>query len=371
MKLALLCDTHFGCRNDSLFFLEKTEKFFNEVFFPYVNRNDIDAIIHLGDVFDRRKHVQFNTLERSKRFFLEPLRAFAATGRAVHLLLGNHDLFYNDRLDSSGFMTLLEAYPEFNLHVTPKHMKFGSMFVDFLPWVYEANREETNAFLREQRYADCAMSHLELCGFFNNDGAESRTGLNQAQLEHYPIVFSGHYHIRGVAGNIQFLGNPLQTIWGDYESLKGFAVLDTETKAVSWINNTDQSFVKVVYDEGECERIGFENIEIPEIKSKYVKLIVTGVIKNMYLFNKFSERVNKCEPIDLKVVMPSNLDQLMAQEDVEEPNEEEVKAKMMALTAKNPLQLLSGYVDSDGHFTHPERTKALLADLYRERGDLD
>ena len=35
-------------------------RFYNEVFFPYLDEHDIKHIIHLGDYFDRRKYVNFH-----------------------------------------------------------------------------------------------------------------------------------------------------------------------------------------------------------------------------------------------------------------------------------------------------------------------
>ena len=48
MKIALLNDTHFGCRNDSPAFIEYQNKFYNDLFFPYLQKNDIKCLIHLG-----------------------------------------------------------------------------------------------------------------------------------------------------------------------------------------------------------------------------------------------------------------------------------------------------------------------------------
>ena len=50
MKIALLNDTHFGARNDSPAFLEYFMRFYNEQFFPYLEKNNIKTLIHLGDV---------------------------------------------------------------------------------------------------------------------------------------------------------------------------------------------------------------------------------------------------------------------------------------------------------------------------------
>ena len=41
MKIALLNDTHFGCRNDNPAFVTYQNKFYDEVFFPYLIKNNI------------------------------------------------------------------------------------------------------------------------------------------------------------------------------------------------------------------------------------------------------------------------------------------------------------------------------------------
>ena len=47
MKIALLGDTHFGVRNDARHFHEYYEKFYSEVFFPYLEEHGINTIIQL------------------------------------------------------------------------------------------------------------------------------------------------------------------------------------------------------------------------------------------------------------------------------------------------------------------------------------
>ena len=49
MKIAMITDTHFGARNDNLAFNEYFYKFWENVFFPYLDEHKIDTIIHLGD----------------------------------------------------------------------------------------------------------------------------------------------------------------------------------------------------------------------------------------------------------------------------------------------------------------------------------
>ena len=69
MKIALLNDTHFGCRNDSPAFMEYQNKFYDNIFFPYLIENNIKYLIHLGDVVDRRKFINHNTAHNFRKKF--------------------------------------------------------------------------------------------------------------------------------------------------------------------------------------------------------------------------------------------------------------------------------------------------------------
>ena len=70
MKIALLNDTHFGARNDSPAFLDYFMRFYNEIFFPYLKENNIKTLVHLGDVVDRRKFINFKTAHTFREEFM-------------------------------------------------------------------------------------------------------------------------------------------------------------------------------------------------------------------------------------------------------------------------------------------------------------
>ncbi len=48
MKAALITDTHWGIRNDSVVYHKYFDKFYTNVFFPYLKEHDIKTIFHLG-----------------------------------------------------------------------------------------------------------------------------------------------------------------------------------------------------------------------------------------------------------------------------------------------------------------------------------
>ena len=73
MKIALITDTHWGVRNDNNSFMDNTKSFLDDVFFPYLQLHNIRDVIHLGDLVDRRKYINFNTANRLKEDFIKPL----------------------------------------------------------------------------------------------------------------------------------------------------------------------------------------------------------------------------------------------------------------------------------------------------------
>ena len=91
MKIALITDTHFGARSDSIPFDNFFAKFYTETFFPHLEREGIKTIIHLGDVFDRRKFINYNTLKKCREYFFDKT---SDMGIDVHMIAGNHDTFF-------------------------------------------------------------------------------------------------------------------------------------------------------------------------------------------------------------------------------------------------------------------------------------
>ena len=87
MKIAIVNDTHFGTRSDSAVFLDHQERFFSEIFFPEIDKQSIKTVIDLGDTFDRRKFINFVTLDRVRKFFFDEL---AKRNIEYHAIVGNH-----------------------------------------------------------------------------------------------------------------------------------------------------------------------------------------------------------------------------------------------------------------------------------------
>ena len=72
MKIALITDTHFGARNENSALIRHTTNFFKDTFWPYIDEYDIKTIIHLGDLVDKRKSINFLTLNNLRKSFIQP-----------------------------------------------------------------------------------------------------------------------------------------------------------------------------------------------------------------------------------------------------------------------------------------------------------
>ena len=96
MKMVILGDTHFGMRGDSIIFHKHYEKFYDTVFFPYLKENNIDTVFQMGDLFDRRKFINFNSLFLCRKYFFNKLKENNIT---FYSILGNHDITYRNTLE--------------------------------------------------------------------------------------------------------------------------------------------------------------------------------------------------------------------------------------------------------------------------------
>ena len=103
MKIALITDTHWGARGDSPTFLKSFRKFYDNIFFPYLEKHNIKTCIHLGDVVDRRKYINFKILNDLRTNFIERLWKM---GIDTHIIIGNHDTFHKNTNDLNSIVEL-------------------------------------------------------------------------------------------------------------------------------------------------------------------------------------------------------------------------------------------------------------------------
>ena len=134
VKIALINDTHFGARGDSQLFFDYFMKFFDNVFFPYVKENNIDTVIHAGDLMDRRKFVNFSILNQVRNRFIDRLKE---ENIDFHCILGNHDVYYRNTNEVNSVRELFGN--DIKLYEKPEVVEFDGLSIAFLPWVNKEN----------------------------------------------------------------------------------------------------------------------------------------------------------------------------------------------------------------------------------------
>ena len=134
MKIALITDTHFGARNDNPAYANYFFKFYNNVFFPYLKEHNIKTCIHLGDIVDRRKFINFKTSHDFRHKFMRRLWEEKID---THIIVGNHDTYYKNTNEVNAVDELLTTYDGINepfIYSDPKVVEIGGMRMLFLPW---------------------------------------------------------------------------------------------------------------------------------------------------------------------------------------------------------------------------------------------
>lgn len=298
MKIALLGDTHFGARNDNSAFHDYFEKFYEQIFFPYLRDNGITMVIQFGDLFDRRKYINFSTLAKSRNYFFDPLEK---TGIFMHVFVGNHDTFYKNTNEINSPELLLNDYKNVKVWSDPEDIWIDGTKITLLPWVCSGNYERCISHINGTD-AQILFGHLELAGFEMHRGAVNDHGqFDNSILSKFDVVCSGHFHHRSSRGNIHYLGTPYEMSWSDYNDPRGFHIFDTDTRELEFIRNPFMMFNKIHYDDIDKKFDDILNVDFNGYHNTFVKVIVRNKT-NPYWFDLFIDKLEKAGVVDLQVV---------------------------------------------------------------------
>ena len=290
MKVALINDTHYGARKGSKLFHDYFELFYKNVFFPTLEQYGINTVIHMGEAFDSRKSIDYQSLEWAKRVVFEPLKNYR-----VHMVVGNHDSYYKNTNNTNSPQLLLKDYPNIQTYSSPTEIKVGNLDILLLPWICMENEEKSLKMIKKTK-AKVAMGHLELHGFRINRQIIMEHGLEANLFSNFKKVFSGHYHTRSDNGTVFYTGNPYEIYWTDVNDTRGFTVFDTETLEHTYINNPYKMFHNIYYEDTD-----YQTFDISEYENKIVKVIVRKK-SDTKEFEKFIDKLYASNIAELSIV---------------------------------------------------------------------
>jgi DNA repair exonuclease SbcCD nuclease subunit len=280
MKAVILNDTHFGYKNDSPIMLEYFLSFFEKQLFPYLKENNIKTIFHLGDLFDRRKYINFKTLNQVQERFLNPLMEM---GIKCIIICGNHDTYYKNTNKVNSLNELVTHYPNWSVYSEPTEIQLTSGCVALLPWVNPENESASAEFLQNTT-CTVLLGHLELCGFQSIRAVFVEQGYDSKHFDKFEFVLSGHYHVKSSRDNIHYLGTQYQMAFSDVWEEKGFHVFDFQNRTLEFVQNTERLFYTLDYYEESTEKLDYE-----EFKDKHVKVFIKSKTKQP-IFEKYIDK---------------------------------------------------------------------------------
>ena len=345
MKIALITDTHFGGRGDSLPFDKFFRKFYEQVFFPKIDELGITRVIHLGDTFDRRKFINFNSLKNCRDYFFDPLQQ---RNIQMDMIVGNHDTYFKNTNAVNSPELLLTDYTNIVAHSRPQSIQVDNLSILIMPWICSDNYQECLTSI-DQTLSPVLFGHLELDGFIMHKGLQNEGGMDPGIFKKFDLVCSGHFHHRSSRDNITYLGNPYPLTWNDFDDPRGFHIFDTETLELEFIENPHQMFTKILYDDS---RTDYDDLDAAQFAEQMIKLVIINKT-DFYKFDKFLDRLYKHNPLELKII-----------EDFSEFEADAIGDENLDL--EDTLSLLNGFVDSVSTDADKDRIKTLLKDLYLE-----
>lgn len=290
-QIAIINDTHIGGRGDSLSFFQYFDLFYDRIFFPYLEQHNINTVYHLGDLVDRRKYINIQTLNNLKIKVLDRL-----VGKEVHILAGNHDVYHKNTNRVNALSELVSPYG-FNIYLEPTEV--GDHL--FLPWINQENQEKSLEMIRNTK-CHTAFGHLEIKGFEMMRGNVADQGLDKDLFSKFDKVFSGHFHQKSQKGNIYYLGAPYEMTWADYAENRGFHVYDTDTHKIEFIKNPYRMFFKVEYDDSKYDSLeSLLDRNFDEYSGTYVKIMVHKK-NNPYWFDLFFDKLEAAGPNDIRII---------------------------------------------------------------------
>ena len=222
-KYIILNDVHFGVRNGLQIFMDYQSKVYDYII-DFAIHGGVTDIIILGDIFDKRKTVDFGVLG----FTLSVFERFRKAGIHITISLGNHDVYYKDTNRINSPKMLLSHLP--NVTVLEKCCTLeGHSNIGIVPWICEENSDECFDFIKNNKF-DSLLGHFEISGFvMHKGGITINHGLKQDIFAHHKNVYSGHYHYKSQIGNISYLGSQFQFTWADADDVKYFHIMDGDT----------------------------------------------------------------------------------------------------------------------------------------------
>jgi len=341
MKIALLTDTHYEIRSSQTI-LKATNDFLNKVFYPYLIEHDIKQIVHLGDLFDKRRAIDTYYAASMRENFVQP----AINNRIkIDIILGNHDVYFKNTNTVNSVEMMIPNGVE--IHREPTTKRFGDTEIFLCPWINAENKSDTITAIKKST-AQVLFGHLELVGFKFDKTNIAEHGMNSELFENFDVVCSGHYHHKSSKGNIHYLGSHMQFTWADYDDPRGFHIFDTDTRELEFIENPNRLFHKLTYENGELMVDG----DVDSLDGAFVKIIIDDRT-NEEQFNNMLDGLKRFGFSDVKFIDQTQEQMLIGDDE-----------DLILDSTEDSKSIMTRYIDEVDMAVNKDHLKKTMLQLY-------
>ena len=233
----------------------------------------IKSVLFGGDLFHDRQKIEIYTYQKAFEIFAE----YANKNKFhIYLLLGNHDLWFNDKTTISSVMPL-SVLPNVTVVSDPSRIEIEGHNWDFIPFTHNPI-ETLECFKKLHSMTEYALGHIALDGAIlhgnqHSDVAIEHDGdmipISASLFNDYKYTFLGHYHAeQKVNKKVEYIGSPLQLSFGEAFQKKHLIIFDMDECEIEYIEN-DFSPKHLV--------IKYEDKENYDLEGNYVQIKVDDI----------------------------------------------------------------------------------------------
>lgn len=269
MKI-LLSDTHFGCRQNSLTWLDSQLKFFYNQLIPFIKQqNEAVCLYHLGDVFDVRSTVNLLVAGKVHKLFED----LCDVCSSVIVIGGNHDYYSPvENEDNTNSLRLVLGdldQSRDNFALADKECYINWDYEElFIPWFRYYDFDHIKEII-ENEGVKRVFIHNDLTVTFED---------RYKELFKNCEVYSGHIHVPHHDGNLHTLGSAFALTFSDCNSDRGFYTMDNDGSNIEFHPNTESIRFYRLYNKEIFKDLNFR-------KEDYVELYINqdNLLKESYV----------------------------------------------------------------------------------------
>lgn len=239
-RIYVLGDLHLGIKNASIEWSDIQTQYLLKDFINSIEDDgfdpNLDILIQVGDWH----HVRESTNVRIQNVSFEVAKVLTDRfKKGVHVILGNHDVYYKDKTEVHSLIGMDKMFNNFYVYDSPTKININGIHkILLMPWI-----DSTDKFKKElDRFpgTDYMFCHADIKGAALSKTTKLEHGVEYSDLTGFKKIYSGHIHIRQSKNNLIYVGTPYQMDRGDSGNSKGFYVLDLEAEKISerFIENT-------------------------------------------------------------------------------------------------------------------------------------